>query len=29
MGKSVVPIRGQGRMAPNIYEGVIFEGASK
>ena len=27
--QTVVPIRGQGRMAPNIYEGVIFEGASK
>ena len=27
--QTVIPIREQGRMAPNIYEGVIFEGASK
>jgi len=27
--QTVIPIRDQGRMAPNIYEGVIFEGASK
>lgn len=27
--QTVVPVREQGRMAPNIYEGVIFEGASK
>jgi hypothetical protein len=27
--QTVVPIRDQGRMAPNIYEGVIFKGASK
>ena len=27
--QTVIPIRDQGRMAPNIYEGVIFKGASK
>jgi len=27
--QTVVPVREQGRLAPNIYEGVIFEGASK
>ena len=27
--QTVIPIREQGRMAPNIYEGVIFKGASK
>ena len=27
--QTVVPIREQGRLAPDIYEGVIFIGASK
>ena len=27
--QTVIPIRDQGRMAPNIYEDVIFMGASK